>query len=161
MLNQKTNTLNSILDVEQYIFCDSNDGLVLFDPRFVKIFKSCQKALKSFDLSFKKDVPYFKMSLAICPHCGTRHVVKYGFTKRTLVFKEIGKTKVKVHRYICKCCDKTFQTDLTSFVDKNSNFTNELKSESEHLISDYLGSLKNVCKSFKKFFGITVFTSNN
>ena len=93
MLNQKTNTPNSILDVEQYIFCDSNDGLVLFDPRFVKIFKSCQKALKSFDLSFKKDVPYFKMSLARCPHCGTCHVVKYGFTKRTLVFKEIGKNK--------------------------------------------------------------------
>ena len=156
MHNQKTNTPNSILDVKQYIFCDFNDGLVLSDPRFVKIFKSCQKALKSFDLSFKKDVPYFKMSLARCPHCGTRHVVKYGFTKRTLVFKEIGKTKVKVQRYICKRCSKTFQTDLTSLVDKNSNFTNELKSESEHLISDYLGSLKNVCKSFKKFFGITV-----
>lgn len=31
-----------------------------------------------------------------------------------------------------------------------------MKSESEHLISDYLGSLKNVCKSFKKFFGISV-----
>ena len=31
-----------------------------------------------------------------------------------------------------------------------------MESESEHLISDYLGSLKNVCKSFKKFFGITV-----
>jgi transposase-like protein len=156
MPNQKTNTPNSILDVKQYIFCDSNGRLVLSDPRFVKIFKSCQKALKSFDLSFKKDVPYFKMSLARCPHCGTRHVVKYGFTKRTLVFKEIGKTNVKVQRYICKRCDKTFQTDLTSLVDKNSNFTNELKSESEHLISDYLGSLKNVCKSFKKFFGITV-----
>lgn len=156
MLNQKTNTPNSILDVKQYIFCDSNGRLVLSDPRFVKIFKSCQKALKSFDLSFKKDVPYFKMSLARCPHCGTRHVVKYGFTKRTLVFKEIGKTNVKVQRYICKRCDKTFQTDLTSLVDKNSNFTNELKSESEHLISDYLGSLKNVCKSFKKFFGITI-----
>lgn len=37
---------------------------------------------------------------------------------------------------------KTFQTDLTSLVNKNSNFTNELKSESEHLISDYLGILK-------------------
>ncbi|WP_405282987.1 hypothetical protein [Methanobrevibacter sp.] len=156
MPNQKTNTPNSILDVKQYIFCDSNGGLVLSDPRFVKIFKSCQKALKSFDLSFKKDIPYFKMSLARCPHCGTHHVVKYGFTKRTLVFKEIGKTNVKVQRYICKRCDKTFQTDLTSLVDKNSNFTNELKSESEHLISDYLESLKDVCKSFKKFFGITV-----
>lgn len=156
MPNQKKFTPNSILDVKQYIFCDSNDGLVLSDPRFVKIFKSCQKVLKSFDLSFKKDVPYFKMSLDRCPHCETHHVVKYGFTKRTLVFKEIGKTKVKVQRYICKRCSKTFQTDLTSLVDKNSNFTNELKSESEHLISDYLGSLKNVCKSFKKFFGITV-----
>ena len=156
MPNQKTNTPNSILDVKQYIFCDSNRGLVLSDPLFVKIFKSCQKALKSFDLSFKKDVPYFKMSLARCTYCGTRHVVKYGFTKRTLVFKEIGKTNVKVQRYICKRCDKTFQTDLTTLVDKNNNFTNELKSESEHLISYYLESLKNVCKSFKKFFGITV-----
>ena len=156
MQNQKTITPNSILDVKQYIFYDSDDGFVLSDPRFVKIFKSCQKALKSFDLSFKKDVPYFKMSLARCPYCGTRHVVKYGFTKRTLVFKDIGKTMVKVQRYICKRCSKTFQTDLTSLVDKNSNFTNDLKSESEHLISDYLGSLKNVCKSFKKFFGISV-----
>ncbi|WP_407423087.1 hypothetical protein [Methanobrevibacter sp.] len=64
---------------------------------------------------------------------------------------------MKVQRYNCKRCNKTFQTVLTSLVDKNSNFTNELKSESEHLISDYLGSLKNVCKSFKKFFfGISV-----
>ncbi len=96
MANQKTITPNSILDVKQYIFYDFDDGFVLSDLRFVKIFKSCQKALKSFDLSFKKDVPYFKMSLPRCPHCGTRHIVKYGFTERNLVFKEIGKTKVKV-----------------------------------------------------------------
>ena len=31
-----------------------------------------REALKSFDLSFKKDVPYFKMNLARCPHCETR-----------------------------------------------------------------------------------------
>ena len=109
MPNQKKFTPNSTLDVKQYIFCDSDDGLFLSDPHFVKLFKSCHEALKSFDLSFKKDVPYFKMSLARCPHCGTRHVVKYGFTDRTLVFKEIGKTMVKVQRYICKRCSKTFQ----------------------------------------------------
>ena len=45
MQNQKTITPNSILDVKQYIFYDSDDGFVLSDPRFVKIFKSCQKAL--------------------------------------------------------------------------------------------------------------------
>ncbi len=96
MPNQKTITPNSILDVKQYIFYDSDDGFVLSDPRFVKIFKSCQKALKSFDLSFKKDIPYFKMSLPRCHHCGTRNVVKYGFTERNLVFKEIGKINIKV-----------------------------------------------------------------
>lgn len=52
MANQKTITPNSILDVKQYIFYDSDDGFVLSDLRFVKIFKSYQKALKSFDLSF-------------------------------------------------------------------------------------------------------------
>lgn len=47
-----------------------------------------QKVLKSFDLSFKKDVPYFKMSLDRRPHCGTRHVVKYGFTKKNWYLKK-------------------------------------------------------------------------
>ena len=69
------------------IFCDFDDGFILSDPRFVKIFKSCQNALKSFDLSFKKDVPYFKMNLDRRHHCGTRHVVKYDFAKKKLAFK--------------------------------------------------------------------------
>ncbi len=64
MPNQKKFTPNSILDVKQYIFCDFDDGFVLSDSRFVKLFKSCQKVFKSFDLSFKKDVPYFKLSVA-------------------------------------------------------------------------------------------------
>ena len=38
MPKQKTNTPNSILDVKQYIFCDSNRGLVLSDPRFCENF---------------------------------------------------------------------------------------------------------------------------
>ena len=95
MPNQKTITPNSILDVKQYIFYDSDDGYVLSDPRFVKIFKSCQKALKSFDLSFKKDVPYFKMSLARCPHCGTRHVVKYGLQLENWYLKRYVKLRLK------------------------------------------------------------------
>lgn len=156
MPNQKTLTPNSILDDKQYIFCDFDEELVLLDPNFVKLYNSSREAFKSFDLNFKKDVPFFKMSRARCPYCNSRHVVKYGFTDRILVFKEIGRTHVKVQRYICRRCGKTFQTDLTSLVDKNSNFTNELKTESEHLISDYLGSLRNVCKSFKMFFGISI-----
>ena len=156
MENKRFYAPNSILDVEQYKFFDFDEKLVLLDPHFEKLFYSCHEVLKSFDLSFKKDIPFFKMSLARCPFCNTLHVVKYGFTKRILVFKEIGRTEVKVQRYSCKRCGKTFQTDLSSLVDKNSNFTNELKMESEHLISDYLGSLRNICKSFQKFFGISI-----
>ena len=156
MPNKNKFAPNSILDVEQYIFCDFDEELILLDPNFVKLYNSSRESFKSFNLFFKKDIPYFKMRRARCPHCNRRNVVKYGFTDRILVFKEIGRTYVKVQRYICKNCGKTFQTDLTNLVDKNSNFTNELKNESEHLISDYLGSLKNVCKSFKKFFGISI-----
>ena len=156
MPNKNKFAPNSILDVKQYIFCDFEEELVLLNPNFVKLYNSSREAFKSFDLNFKKDIPYFKMSHARCPHCNSRHVVKYGFTDRILIFKEIGRTHVKVQRYVCKRCGKTFQTDLRSLVDKNSNFTNELKNESEHLISDYLGSLKNVCKSFQKFFGISI-----
>ena len=65
---------------------------------------------------------------------------------------------VKVQCYIYKCCSKTFKTNFVSLVDRNSNFTKELKSDSGHLISDYMGSLKNVCKSFKKFFGMKIET---
>ena len=109
MPNQKKFTPNSTLDVKQYIFCDSDNGFFLSDSRFVKIFKSCQEALKSFDLSFKKDVHYFKMSLARCHHCGTHHVVKYGFTNRTLVFKEIGKSMVKVSVIFVNVVVKSFK----------------------------------------------------
>ncbi len=85
MPNRKKFTLNSVLDVKQYIFCDFDDGFVLSDPRFVKLFKSCRNVFKSFNLSFKKDVPYFKMSFPRCSYCGYR-LVKYGFTDRILSF---------------------------------------------------------------------------
>ena len=59
---------------------------------------------------------------------------------------------MKIQHYICKRCDETLQMDLTCLIEKNSKFTNELKSKSEHLISDYLENLKNICKSFKRIF---------
>ena len=44
MPNQKIFTLNSILDVKQYIFCDFDDGFVLSDFCFVKLFKILSKS---------------------------------------------------------------------------------------------------------------------
>ena len=82
----------------------------------------------------------------------SHHVVKYGFTNKTLVFKEIEGLMLKFSVIIINIVKKTFQTDLSSLVNKNNNFTNELKSESEHLISDYFGSLKDICKSLKNSF---------
>lgn len=156
MTEKNYNAPNIILDEDQYIFNDFNQGFVLSDSNFVDLYYSYPDAFKHFTMYFKKDVPYFKLNKVKCPHCGGNNVVKYGFTKRTLVFKKIGVTDVQVQRYKCNECGKTFQTDLSTLVDKNSNFTNELKEESKHFISDYLGSLKNVCKTFKKSFGINI-----
>ena len=96
------------------------------------------------------------MSKPHCPHCGTHNVVKYGFTNRKLIFKETKDTEVKVQRYQCLKCNKTFQTDLSSFVSKNSNFTNELKTFSKHLVYQYFGSLKKVSETLKKEYNISV-----
>lgn len=60
-----------------------------FQVHFVKLFESCREQFKPFNLSFKKDFSYFKMNFARCPHCSSQNIVKYGFTNRKLVFKEI------------------------------------------------------------------------
>lgn len=54
----------------------------------MKIFKFYHEALKSFDLSFKKDALYFKLSLVIFLYYEIRHVVKYSFTNRIFVLKK-------------------------------------------------------------------------
>ena len=59
---------------------------------------------------------------------------------------------VKFEVTFVKCYGKTFRTDLTCFVDKNSNFTNELKIESETFYFGLFGKFENVSKSFQKFF---------
>ncbi len=74
--------------------------------------------------------------------------MKYGFTKRILVFKEIGRTEVKVQHYSCKRCGKTFQTDLLDLVDKNNNFK-RIEKGIRTFNFRLFGNPENVFKSFK------------
>ena len=60
MPNKNKFAPNSILDVKQYIFCDFEEELVLLNPNFVKLYNSSREAFKSFDLNFKKDIPYLR-----------------------------------------------------------------------------------------------------
>ena len=66
------------------------------------------------------------------------HVIKYGYTTRELVFKDGGKVKISVQRYKCKKCGKTFQTDLSTLVPDNSNFTYRVR---EVVLADVAESL--------------------
>ena len=61
MPNQKKFTPNSILDVKQYLLCDFDDGFVLSDPRFVKIFKSCKK-VNDFFPEYNDSEKYFHVT---------------------------------------------------------------------------------------------------
>ena len=119
------------MDFNQYIFCDFNQESFLTNSKFVKLVNNYANDFKYINLNFKGIVPYFSMKLLFCPECTARKVVKYGFTNCMLVFKEANWTKVKVQRYKCKKCGKVFQTDLSSFVRKNSNFTDDLKNTSK------------------------------
>lgn len=153
---KKTTVPISILDFNQYIFCDFNQESFLTNSKFVKLVNNYANDFKYLNINFKNDIPYFSMKVPFCPECTTRKVVKYGFTNRILVFKETNRTKVKVQRYKCKKCGKVFQTDLSSFVRKNSNFTDDLKNTSKLLISQFLGSLNEVRKTIFKEFNVSV-----
>ena len=70
---------------------------------------------------------YFRNVFAVCPHCGSKKVIKYSYKDRKLVILNKREISVKVQRYKCSKCGKTFNTDLFDFVLANSSVINMFK----------------------------------
>ena len=66
---------------------------------------------------------YFRNVIAVYPHFGSKKVIKCSYRDRKLVMLNKGEVLVKVQRYKCSKCGKTFNTDLSDFVLANSNIT--------------------------------------
>ena len=66
-----------------------------------------------------------------CPHCGAANIVTKGYHTRKIKYIKIGLFNsyliYKQRRFICKECNKTFN-ETCSFVNKNSNISNQIKS---------------------------------
>ena len=66
-----------------------------------------------------------------CPCCGSFNVYSDGYRQRKIQDLPLHGYKViinvTVRKYNCKDCNKTFQEDLSPFVDKSANISNRLK----------------------------------
>lgn len=80
---------------------------------------------------YKGNAIYLKLKsislkLVKCPHCGSRHVIKYGVIHRNIHNLPIGPKRtflaLSIQRYECKDCEKVFQADIP-FTHGNVSYT--------------------------------------
>ena len=153
----KTIIPNSTYDFEAFKFFGSGDVCRLLSPEMYKLRMERAEDFKKYKIFYRKDIMYFAALIPFCMNCLSRDFIKYGFTNRKLVFEEGGATGVRVQKYKCKKCGKTFQTDLSSLVKPNCNFTNKIREKTDYLVGSYLTSLNNTAEIFKVFYGVDIF----
>lgn len=152
----KTLIPNSTYDFGAFKFFDSGDGCFLLSPEMYKLRMERAEDFKKYKIFYRKDIMHFGALKPFCMNCLSRDFIKYGFTKRKLIFEEGGATGVRVQRYKCKKCGKTFQTDLSLIVKPNCNFTNNIREKTDYLMGSYLTSLNNTSDIFKVFSGVDI-----
>ena len=97
-----------------------------------------------------------RQQVPVCPECKSRKINKTGYGKRKLKFIRDGTCLVMVQRYKCKECGKSFQTDLSSIVKPNANFTHEFKEKIKNILAKCKLSLNEAVYVAEKCFNVIV-----
>ena len=127
MLSKKIKAPNTILHDKQLKLYDFIEDFVeIKSDTFLDIDKAKCKS-KSVTRLSKNGKIIFKEEHTHCPECYSKNIVKNGYNKRKLHILDEGYVTTCVERYTCKKCGKHYQADLSDYVDKNSNITNEIK----------------------------------
>lgn len=82
--------------------------------------------LKSYE---RNDTIYFEALQPVCPHCIHRSYEKMGFGNRQIRILKKGTIQVKVRRYKCLKCGRSFQTDISHIVDDYKNISKGIEEE--------------------------------
>ena len=123
MLKEKINTPGSVFNLILY---NLFDFIKNFENKVKLEFKSennSKKTNKQKNNVEKESNYYLKNVKDICPHCGSKKVIKFVYKRKKLVILNEGKVEVKIQRYECKIYNKIFNTDLFNFILQNCNIT--------------------------------------
>ena len=156
MINQKINTPSSIFNLIPY---NLFDFIKNFENKVKLEFKSeknSKKTNKQKNNVKKKSNYYLKNGKNICPHCGSKKVIKFAYKTKKLVILNEGKVEVKIQRYKCKICNKIFNTDLSNFVLLNCNITIPVIETIRRIYSIHGSSIYKIKYGLKKQFKVDI-----
>ena len=90
-----------------------------------------------------------------CSNCYSHKIVKWNYSIRNWISEDF-QGEVKVQRYKCKTCGKTFQTEFKGQFEKYCNFSEKLKHKAIETKELNWSSFKDISSYFKIFNGIEI-----
>lgn len=147
MKNENITTLDNILFDKTNKLYEFNNSTECISSDEANFNDKIKKRSNKLTWSYKKDKKILQSVDSVCPHCDSSNTIKHGITHRTLRFFNETIKRLCIQRYKCNHCGKTFQTDLSSIVDKNANITNELKETINVLFQECRVKLRPICNS--------------
>lgn len=170
--NNKVLPINSVLEVQQKLFCYEDFDQRKYKNRRRKNSKKSNDFQSTFDVGDYKD-PEIKISdefsnkyyidengiissiNPICPHCNSRKVVQWNLYSKNIISEQYC-GEITIQRYYCKRCKKTFITDLKDQFDRYSNISTSLKEKAWEIKELNWSSLRDIAKYYKIFYDIDI-----
>ena len=170
--NNKVLPTNTLSEVQKNIF-----GFDVSEPEIEKD-RKIKKCIKPSYIQSKLDVgdykdPVLKISdeytneffmdekgtvslvKPICPNCKSHKVIEWGLYSKN-VLSEVYSGDIKLQRYRCKKCNKTFITDLGEHFDFHSHIANSLKEKASEIKELNWSSLRDIAEYYKIFYEIDI-----
>jgi len=150
MIKVKTNVPIVNMDEQTYKLSDFVEEFKKIELKELKTENKVNNLSKNILIRNKKSISHYSTKNPFCPSCKSRLVSKHSIHSRKLYFYDKGEVKVQMDRYKCDKCGKTFNTDLSSVVESNSNYTLDFIEKVLDLVGIFYGSLRSVAYKVKK-----------
>lgn len=115
------------LDYSQCKFLDVFGKSICIPPKHYKTVKMIHEGSNNISIRYSKEGIKLENNKRQCPYCNRYKAHIHEWKPRTLHFYTEQNVHVKVARYECVRCKRTYMADLTSIVNKSANFTHDFK----------------------------------
>lgn len=150
MYLEKPSSPNCNLSDEQYIFCVSDQYKIKEEERLA------QRRLNVKNQVYMIEPGWYGYENPVCPHCGSKKIVKNYFNPKVIYNNENKKETVYLQRYICKECDKSFQTHLNKSKEENRFIPFFINNSIHKMASWYKIPLRKISNIIKLFTDIDI-----